>query len=456
MLVAMVNHTHGGAVMNTTKGLSVTAVIGLAVLAAGAANAKPADNAPAVTASVTVTLAALPREAAGLNALIASFEHAYPNIHIQPTYFRPTPPSGQVAAQASAGQLQTGSTLADVERNGLKAGTASDILELSVGGAGFADLPTPWQLGPRYLADLSGRKWVKQLWNPLVPLVSVAGKIYAEPLLNDVPSVIYNKDVFARLGLTPPTTFSALLGDCNRIADQGITPIEFAGGDQVSVGNIVSAIAANTVYTADPSWPVKRAAGKVTFRGTLGWRQALQSLLDMKSARCFQPNPERMTTQPPAYDAFNAGQAAMVTGTINESVVNHTSSGVSYGLFPFPGASPKSTRVLVNPVNNLAVNAASPVKGSALTFLDFLGRAWQGVAFANTAGSISTLDIAKGVVPSHLSLFSPYFKTKLVDVAPLAWANNPAGVAALRTGIIGLLAGTKSIDDVLAAADAAW
>ena len=58
--------------------------------------------------------------------------------------------------------------------------------------------PSDWALGPRYLVDLSGRPWVRQLWRPLLPLVSVAGKVYAEPLVNAVLGVVYKKDLFAR------------------------------------------------------------------------------------------------------------------------------------------------------------------------------------------------------------------------------------------------------------------
>jgi raffinose/stachyose/melibiose transport system substrate-binding protein len=180
-------------------------------------------------------------------------------------------------------------------------------------------------------------------------------------------------------------------------------------------------------------------------------------MLDMKGARCFEPSPERVTAAA-AYAAFNAGRAAMMLTGTGDAVLNVRSvnPSLNLGFFPVPGASPKNTRVLVNPLVNLAVNAASPVKQAAVTFLDYIGRAWQSVAIANTEDSISSLDLAKGVGPADLPLFASLFKARQTAVAPLAWANNTTGVAVWRAGITALLAGTKTIDQVLTETDAAW
>lgn len=80
--------------------------------------------------------------------------------------------------------------------------------------------------------------------------------------------MVYNKDLFAQLGLTPPTTWGGLLAQCNQIANQGKVPIKFPGADALSMGFVGAALSASTVYTTDPDKGAKRAAGKVTFKGT--------------------------------------------------------------------------------------------------------------------------------------------------------------------------------------------
>ena len=414
------------------------AALSLPAVALLAAVAALASGASATSSDVTtVTLVARTAHAAALDAAIARFEQLHPDTAIKASY--PTNVSSTITS-------------------GLSAGTGPDIMVLSTSGAGTAGLPSLWALGPRYLADLSARSWVKDLWAPLLPLASVAGKVYGEPLsTGSIQLVVYNKDVFERLGVTPPTTFGGLLALCNRIADDGTVPIKLAGGDAISAGAIGTALAANTVYTADPNWSSKRNAAKVTFAGTPGWRQAMQALLDMKGARCFDPSPATVTASV-AYRAFDTGEAAMMVVGSWDVITNIQQANPSpnIGFFPFPGDTVKNTRVMVNPGEYLAVSAASPVRQQALEFLDFLGRSWPAVALADAENSVSTLDLVKGVVPQKLPLFAPFVKARAFVVSPLIWSNKSSGVAAFRAGVTALLAGTKTVDQVLAETDAAW
>jgi raffinose/stachyose/melibiose transport system substrate-binding protein len=402
----------------------VTLAAGLFVLVGGAA-ATGRD----VT---TVTLVDGAAATDGAATVIAAFERVYPNIAIN------------VVSESSAAELA-----------GLQAGTAPDVLQVGPG-PGVAGQPGVWPLGQQYFADLSGEQWVKQLWPSLAGVMSAGGKVYAEPAVNSVYGMVYNKDLFARLGLTPPTSWSALLVDCGRFAGQGIVPVEFDGANATSVGDISNALAANSVFPSYPNWSPARQAGKVTFEGTPGWRQALQSFLDLQSADCFEPSPTTVGAAA-ATTVFESGGAAMMirgTSTIGASIAS--TPGLNWGLFPLPAPSGQALRVVINPLHALAVNAASPVKQQAIQFLDFVGGSWQGVALATANYSISALDAWKGVTPSYLSLFAPAFESHRVYVAPSAWANNLNGVAVLRADITAMLAGTKTIDQVLGDADAAW
>ena len=125
-------------------------------------------------------------------------------------------------------------------------------------------------------------------------------------------------------------------------------------------------------------------------------------------------------------------------------------------MFPLPGESPKSTRVLINPAVNLTVNAASPVKEQALQFVDFVQRSWQSVAVANAENSIASIDVGRGSPPAVGRSSSRSSQAHQATVAPLSWANNPNGVAVFRAGITSLLRRNEDVDQVLAEVDAAW
>src|SRR5690348_4096921 len=156
--------------MNVRTGIPAALFALLAALAAVASSPARGSN---VT---TVTLVARAAHAPALDAAIARFEQLYPTIAIKASY---------PAASATSSTIQ----------NALAAGTA-DIMVLSTSGLGLANLPSLWAIGPRYLADLSARPWAKQLWKPLLPLASVAGKVYGEPLnTGSIQLVVYNKDL---------------------------------------------------------------------------------------------------------------------------------------------------------------------------------------------------------------------------------------------------------------------
>lgn len=404
----------------------------LAVVASGAAGGR--------SDVTTVTLVARNAHEPALAAAIARFESLHPDIVIKASY----PSSGLVVSATIL--------------NGLAAGNAPDIMVISTSGAGTAGLPSLWALGPQYLTDLSGQPWAKQLWRPLLPLAGVAGKVYGEPIdTGSIQLVVYNKDLFAQRGLTPPTTWDGLLALCGKLADQGVVPIELGGADAVSAGAIGTAIAASTVYPSNPNWSARRNTGEVTFAGTAGWRQALQKLGDMQAARCFEPSPASVNAAT-AYSAFDSGQAAMMVAGGWDLILNvqQANPSLNVGFFPLPGATVKRTRVMVSPGEYLTVNPASPVKQQALQFLDFVASAWPAVAIATAEDTISTLDLIKGVVPKSMAAFAPLIKRQEFVLSPLIYDNNPRGVAAFRAGITSLLAGTSTVDQVLANIDAAW
>lgn len=75
--------------------------------------------------------------------------------------------------------------------------------------------------------DLSDQEWVSRL-DPLAAVeVSVNGKVYGQPIQDTsaVWALAYNKNIFADLGLSPPTTYAEFKNVCDTILASGVTPI---------------------------------------------------------------------------------------------------------------------------------------------------------------------------------------------------------------------------------------
>jgi len=65
----------------------------------------------------------------------------------------------------------------------------------------------------------------KLLSNFALSTVTYKGGIYGIPLIEDSEVMYYNKAVFAKYGVTPPTTYSEFLNDISLFKSHGVTPI---------------------------------------------------------------------------------------------------------------------------------------------------------------------------------------------------------------------------------------
>lgn len=98
---------------------------------------------------------------------------------------------------------------------------------------------------------------------------TIDGKFYGIAVgAQAIPLVYYNKDLFAKAGISDaPKTYSELLDACAKLKAAGIAPFEIGGGGKdtwATTFALVSAVAAD-VLTVDPDWFLKRTKGEVAF-----------------------------------------------------------------------------------------------------------------------------------------------------------------------------------------------
>ncbi len=137
------------------------------------------------------------------------------------------------------------------------AGNLPDILQ-SVNPAGFAQAG---KLAP-FTDD--------ELKNFIAPKAgAIGGKVYQLPYNTQViPVVYYNKDLFAKAGITaPPKTYQELLDISKKLKDGGTTPFIVGGGGADTWADMypLTGTVATDVYKKTPDWLLQRAQGKVKF-----------------------------------------------------------------------------------------------------------------------------------------------------------------------------------------------
>jgi raffinose/stachyose/melibiose transport system substrate-binding protein len=413
----------------------VLVVFSLLVLGVAGGAARPA--APNVRLTMLVSVATHP----AFDVLIPNFERVHPSISLDVTYA----PTLDAEYQLETTELAAGNA-PDIVSSWPGCGTPISVCQLGKGG---------------YLARMVKKPWATRD-HPLVTSYSKYGKnlyIFSPVLTFD--GLWTNDTLFSKLGLKVPQTFPQLLDTCAKAKAAGTIPLLLTAQGSGVVQQLLADIALTTVYAKDPKWAQKLRAGKVTFAGSAGWRQALQELVAMKDAGCLEPGPAGVTS--PTGDAmFGQGRALMyVCLTSHKGAIDAAHPQIAYSQHPFPapvGSAPNKTMVLLNLGQGFGVNAhaSRQHQQAAETFIDFLARPKQDALYAQIGGGITPYQFKKARLPAYLSSFSARFKNHKYAVNPIElWWNAETGQALTDNGA-GLLTGQKTIDDVLKAMDAAW
>ena len=88
------------------------------------------------------------------------------------------------------------------------------------------------------LEDLSDQPWVKDLVKGTDEPMTKDGKLYGMPIGVEGYGYIYNKDLFAKAGITElPKTLSQLEAAAQKLQAAGITPFENGYGEWWVLGN---------------------------------------------------------------------------------------------------------------------------------------------------------------------------------------------------------------------------
>ena len=285
------------------------------------------------------------------------------------------------------------------------------------------------------------------------------GQLYGVPSATAIMSVIYNDELAKQNNVTidASTTLNDVISQCGAVAANGSSVFALAGSIPANTGIMTVEIATSTVYGENPEWNQDRADGKTTFAKTKGWKDALQAVVDLNKAGCFQPG------------AAGAGFA---------DLTNASSSGKAFGFFAPSGAAKSIMDAAGGHVTLVALGAPSPADKNYLTISSDIGLAGnaktkspklvedfikfsvspdEAKKFAEAQGTIpigtdiNAADLLPQYKPVAEQLTNKDYRTFAVD----EWTN-PEVYNALGTGVTGLLTGQKTVDEVLKDMDTAW
>jgi raffinose/stachyose/melibiose transport system substrate-binding protein len=176
-------------------------------------------------------------------AFVAAFESANPNIKVKLN----TQPVGSEGDNLIKTELSTG--------------TMDDVFNYNTGSLLQALNPD------EQLVDLSGEPWVKDITADYKSVVSTDKGLYGAPIgTSFAGGVLYNKKVYAKLGLSVPTSWAEFMANSQKIKNgaPGVAPIIQAFGDNWTAQIFVLADFGN-VARKDPNWATNYTRNKAKY-----------------------------------------------------------------------------------------------------------------------------------------------------------------------------------------------
>ena len=241
------------------------------------------------------------------------------------------------------------------------------------------------------LVPLDDQPWVGDLIDTMTAVVSTENGIYGAPFgATQAGAVVYNKKVYADLGLEVPTSWDEFAANNEAIKAAGITPVVQTYGDTWTSQLFILGDFGN-VLAQDPDWAEEYTAGKRTYAD----EPALQGFLNQQAG--FEAGWWNEDYASALYDdgarMVATGEGAhypILTGIVSTFQQNFPDELENIGVFPLPAQNAEDTKLTVWLPN--AVYIPKTTEG------DKLEAAKKLIAFINSPGGCEVQTTA--MVPS--------------------------------------------------------
>lgn len=198
---------------------------------------------------------------------------------------------------------------------------------------------------------------------------SYGGQLYGVPFEQDIMGVYYNKAIFQKLNLKPPTTYAEFLSISEVLKKAGITPIAFGNRDQWPATNVFSLILGLTAG--------KKAEQEVLF-GDAKWTRpefvkAAQTFVDWNT-KGYLPRGFNGIGFDESTFLFTSGKAAMFPqgSWVVQNVARDSKFEVGAFQLPPIGAVPRGTVWGEGSQFQISAAATQSSRDGAARFVNFL------------------------------------------------------------------------------------
>lgn len=298
------------------------------------------------------------------NGLIEKFEQENPSINVEMNVL----PSDSYIANASATLLS---------------GEGADVFA-SFPGSQFEAL----QESGAYV-DLSNEAFIDRFSESLLGAGEKDGKQLAVPyqLVYNIP--VYNKGIFEKLGIEPPTDWEGFLKVSEILKENGYDPILFAG--DISPSQFINPMVMNNQPSDDTFAKLEKGEEKLTNEWFV---KTLSQIQELNDKGYFQKDPLGTKKEGAAALFAQEKGAILALGSYMMSTVKQQNPEIEQGLLSpitVPEGEMKYEGIHTSTFM-LGVNAKSEHQEEALKFIEFLTQPDIAAEYANGTGQMLTLN----------------------------------------------------------------
>ncbi|WP_326732639.1 ABC transporter substrate-binding protein [Streptomyces phaeochromogenes] len=376
----------------------VAAATSVALLAACSGGTKAGSSGGG---SKTLTLASV--DQGSVEDVVKAFEKANPGVRVRYT-------------TSGADQYQ------QQIRTQLSSGTAPDVMSVWPGNGNPG--ATHVLAKPGYLRDLSDQSWAAKMPDAIKSVAQYEGKTYNAIFGQNGIGAVYNRQAMAKIGLTPPDTWTDLLAFCKAAKAKGTPAFALGNQDNWVTQLVLYALVATTVYGPDRDFDQKMQAGRATFARSQ-WTTALDKYLTMEKTGCFQKNPLGTNYEASQSLAATGKTLAIIQGNWVIALLKGKNPQGTFTLRALPATDdPSQTLIPAAAGAGYGVNAKAKNKDLALKFVNFVMSPEGMKLFVKKQGGLPSLpDTGYSVDPSLAELSKFIGSDRTVPFMDQLWPN---------------------------------
>jgi raffinose/stachyose/melibiose transport system substrate-binding protein len=249
-----------------------------------------------------------------------------------------------------------------------------------------------------YVMDLADFSALSRIKDNAREYCKVDGKDYIIPISYNTMGILYNKDIFAKYGLSAPKDFAELLKVCETLKSNGVTPFLITGKGLEAPRQDFD------VYLLTvPDWKILRddaVARKVDMNKSYGSQirqlgERIVRLLPYAQPDILGSERDQLLND------FATGKGAMhINGSWSIPPIQKANPSMNFSMSAFPAVSAAQTMINVYPGDfALCVSPKAKNATEAKSFIEFLTRPQNAQTYAEKDGSISCIKGIDYVAP---------------------------------------------------------